>query len=282
MDANEISNATGIGRESLGQLVLRWYRIGLLSRDRMSPPGALTVMEARPRWFYQLTDLGEGTFGNLLARSMQSPDATKECGCCGQTLPLSDYHRARNAKDGYLNTCKSCVKRRQATILATPKAVLPAGSTKTCRACGKALDVSQFTVANLYKDGLSSQCKPCQRAYRQQFKEGVARRKRLRTYGMTEDQFDKLLAAAEGKCQICRRELTPDRGRTGYAIDHDHECCSGQQSCGRCVRGLVCQACNWMLGRIDRLDGDPLTWAAAASDYLKAYKKRYGKAKRAA
>jgi hypothetical protein len=36
--------------------------------------------------------------------------------------------------------------------------------------------------------------------------------------------------------------------RTNYTIDHDHRCCpNGQPSCGNCIRGVVCRACNHML-----------------------------------
>lgn len=34
------------------------------------------------------------------------------------------------------------------------------------------------------------------------------------------------------------------------AVDHDHKCCPGKTSCGKCVRGLLCGNCNSVLGRM--------------------------------
>jgi hypothetical protein len=65
---------------------------------------------------------------------------------------------------------------------------------------------------------------------------------RLRKYGLTEGQYA-ALPGADGTCPICQRS-----GLVMY-IDHDHACCPGKGSCGRCVRGVLCADCNLSLGR---------------------------------
>jgi hypothetical protein len=75
-------------------------------------------------------------------------------------------------------------------------------------------------------------------------------------YGLSAGQFDAMLAAQGGRCAICGREF----GEKTPHIDHDHACCSSKSSCGRCVRGLLCQACNQGLGNFK---DDPLRMAEA-------------------
>jgi recombination endonuclease VII len=62
-------------------------------------------------------------------------------------------------------------------------------------------------------------------------------RRRLRKYGLTQDEYDQLLRDQGGRCPGCR---TTDPGVKGWCIDHCHK--SGR------VRGLLCGRCNTMLG----------------------------------
>jgi hypothetical protein len=48
----------------------------------------------------------------------------------------------------------------------------------------------------------------------------------------------------EGRCYLCRRELTGRRA----IIDHDHGCCPEERSCRSCRRGLACDQCNIAVG----------------------------------
>ncbi|WP_407674816.1 endonuclease domain-containing protein [Nonomuraea fuscirosea] len=65
-----------------------------------------------------------------------------------------------------------------------------------------------------------------------------------------------------GSCAICR--VTLSRGPDTH-IDHDHECCPGANSCGRCIRGILCGNCNKALG----LMRDNAKILLRAAEYLK-------------
>lgn len=51
-----------------------------------------------------------------------------------------------------------------------------------------------------------------------------------------------------------------------FVVDHDHTCCPGKRSCGRCVRGLLCNRCNRALGQF----GDDIETLRRAVAYLAA------------
>jgi recombination endonuclease VII len=69
-------------------------------------------------------------------------------------------------------------------------------------------------------------------------------------YGITSQQFDRLLELQRYACAMCDE---PFRENTLICVDHDHECCPGERrSCGKCVRGLLCLSCNAALGHIER------------------------------
>ena len=96
------------------------------------------------------------------------------------------------------------------------------------------------------------------------------RKYRIASYGLTQEQFGRLLDAQQHACGMCHQ---PFEGGQLIHVDHDHACCSRKnRSCGKCIRGLLCHTCNVALGHIERryamarayLDSPPLRLLAAA------------------
>jgi len=67
----------------------------------------------------------------------------------------------------------------------------------------------------------------------------------LSRFGITLEGFVRLLDAQGGVCAICSG--TNPNGNA-LSVDHDHACCPGDRSCGRCIRGLLCSPCNFAVG----------------------------------
>jgi hypothetical protein len=146
-------------------------------------------------------------------------------------------------------------------------------ATKACTKCGavKEIKAENFARAGRY---FRPECKPCQYArqrdyrernralldsraaeYRDANRETLAQKAReyhwnnreivlarmraadlARTYGLSREQYDAMLADQGGGCALCGRKP----GRRELAVDHDHQ--TGQ------VRGLLCSSCNGALG----------------------------------
>jgi hypothetical protein len=67
-------------------------------------------------------------------------------------------------------------------------------------------------------------------------------------YRLSLERYEALLSEQGGCCAICRVDAPTDVRTSRFHVDHDHACCPGSRSCGRCVRGLLCHACNTALG----------------------------------
>lgn len=90
-----------------------------------------------------------------------------------------------------------------------------------------------------------------------------SRRRRLTEYGLTQGDYNQMLADQGGGCAICGATESGKGSR--LHVDHDHSCCPGSvRSCGRCVRGLLCMKCNGGIGQF----GDRVDLLLAAVAYL--------------
>lgn len=94
------------------------------------------------------------------------------------------------------------------------------------------------------------------RAHKRRENEKLRRRRDRRTHASRvwtvswkyKVDFDSMWRVQQGKCAICDLPME-EKGRSGNAVtvDHDHGCCRGIRSCGKCVRGLVHRRCNLIL-----------------------------------
>lgn len=130
-------------------------------------------------------------------------------------------------------------------------------STKICTGCKILKNISAFGKNKTAFDGLNTWCKDCHKAYRKRVKDKDPEQfnfnERLRRHNITADVYEQMFQEQNGVCARCERpETLIINGKlVRLSIDHDHSCCSGRYSCGKCVRGLLCRTCNVRLGYIE-------------------------------
>lgn len=127
---------------------------------------------------------------------------------------------------------------------------------RACAKCGEIKSEESFRFHSKNSAGKTyrkNTCEDCSRAYDRDAK-------RRQKYGVSPSEFQSMIDSQDAKCAIC---ATGNPGGTGaWCIDHDHSCCPGKKSCGKCVRALLCADCNKGIGLL-RDDVDIIMAAAA-------------------
>ena len=89
----------------------------------------------------------------------------------------------------------------------------------------------------------------------------------LARFSIKREDFVRMMAEQGDVCAVCHG--TNANGKA-LCIDHDHDCCPGDRSCGVCVRGLICHQCNFAIGQ---MHDDPARLRAAAA-YIERHRVR--------
>ena len=132
-----------------------------------------------------------------------------QCSDCGLFKPVDSFHQAKLARTGRVSTCKACLKNyRKARYLED-------------LANGKEEELKTRSWHRVREGNL------------------------IRLFGMTQDDYDKLLKSQNGLCAICGIASHPEAGKGRgsprcFPVDHDHQ--TGK------VRAILCHECNKGLG----------------------------------
>ncbi len=156
----------------------------------------------------------------------------KTCTKCQTLKNFSEFHKYYKSPDGYKPHCKSCV-REYDLLEHDAKRVFDRkmqGTKMQCRWCKQYLETNSFGKNKTY-------CKDCSGK--------IGHTNNIKRFNLTPEQYIDLANAQNNVCKICGGS---DNKR--LSIDHDHSCCNGQFSCGKCIRGLICSRCNRTLGLI--------------------------------
>jgi hypothetical protein len=89
-----------------------------------------------------------------------------------------------------------------------------------------------------------------------------------KNYKITEAEYDQMLEDQGFACYICKKDASEFNRR--LSVDHNRNCCPGQQSCGKCVRALLCGSCNMAIGAFK--DSEEMLYKAI--EYLQHYTNR--------
>jgi hypothetical protein len=147
----------------------------------------------------------------------------KTCITCGVVKPLGEFYRAAGMRDGHRNDCKVCnLAAKKDRYRADPQAHIDR--------------VRRWQIEHPERVRQSRR--------ERNAKPEIKRRQRdayyLRSYGISADEADEILAAQNGRCAIC---CTPATDRlASMHLDHDHD--TGA------IRGFLCIDCNHGLGKL--------------------------------
>jgi hypothetical protein len=141
-----------------------------------------------------------------------------------------------------------------------PKTTQTTG-TKYCKGCDATKLIDEFYLRNKTSMVRHSTCKECDKRRVSATPSIVKREQALkRMYGITQQDYDKMLLEQNNQCAICGTTEPKGRHTSNYfVVDHCHN--SGK------VRKLLCHHCNTSLGLV----GDNISTLEEMIKYLQKH-----------
>ena len=116
---------------------------------------------------------------------------------------------------------------------------------KMCNTCDTNKDLNDFSGAE-NKQGRAI-CKDCRakkaKKHRADFPDLYRGYEYKKKYKITLEIYNNKLKEQGGVCAICGGTWV-----RALVVDHNHKCCPGENTCGKCLRSLLCGPCNSGLG----------------------------------
>ena len=169
----------------------------------------------------------------------------KICGHCGVVKPLEHCYSDRRSKDGLRSWCKECCSESSKGYNADPnlkpgrllrsrnyKEVYYADPEKW----DKKLQYDKDKYAN--DPVFREKFKATGKLWRIKNARKIINDKLFASFGITIEDYEKMLAEQNGVCRTCKQ----NRGKRRLAVDHCHK--TGK------IRGLLCHYCNTTLGLV--------------------------------
>ncbi|NKX56269.1 endonuclease domain-containing protein [Arthrobacter mobilis] len=162
---------------------------------------------------------------------VKTPCRFPDCGRPAKAHGLCSAHDAQSRSgDGTLKPCVVRRPERRSTFYRVD-------GLKECGMCLRLLPEEEFQDSKHFKDAKMWHCRRCAADFHLR-----------RTFGITIDRYEEMLAEQGGVCARCKQ---PETNGKRLSVDHNRKCCPTYKSCGRCVRRLLCHRCNWIVGRAE-------------------------------
>lgn len=172
----------------------------------------------------------------------------KKCSKCGAEKPLDAYYKHSRGKYGVAAECKVCTNaRNREYALAHPDVIKKSQSAYKLRHPDRVVasrkkqsqrpEVKE--AQRIWRESHRAECREATKRWRLLNKHHISAHARLKSTGVSPEQYDTLYNRQEGRCAICSC-FKPKLGKDCLNADHNHT--TG------IPRGLLCGHCNRALG----------------------------------